>query len=89
MNFYNLLAERIIANGFSDQRLQDAIEKLIDNFQYKEINISDVISFDKRIKLYTYGEVSDLISSNRAKMDDFEIKDVNGRKFWIKLTEKQ
>lgn len=85
--FFNLLAERIVANRFSDDKLRDAVAKAIDTFSYKEINISDVIGFDKRIRLYTYGEVCDQISGHLAKFDDFQIHEIKGRKYWVKKTD--
>ncbi len=46
-----------MANGFTDKRLQDAVNYVIDNFQYKELNVSDIIRFDKYLKLYSYDEM--------------------------------
>lgn len=85
--FFNLLTERIVANGFSDRRLKDAVAKVIDTFSYKEINISDVVGFDRRIRVYTYGEMCDQITERLAAADDFEMKILNNRKFWIKKTD--
>ena len=85
--FFNLLAERIVANGFSDDRLRDAVAKVIDTFSYKEINISDVIGFDRRIRMYTYGEMCEQIHERLAKADDFQIREIQDRKFWVKKTD--
>lgn len=85
--FFNLLAERIVANRFSDDKLRDAVAKAIDTFSYKDINISDVIGFDRRIRLYTYGEICDQVSGHLAKFDDFQIREINGDKYWVKKTD--
>lgn len=85
--FFNVLAERIVANGFTDRRLKDAVSKVIDSFSFKEFNVSDIVSFDKRVKLYTYSELGDMISKG-YRMEDFEIKKVDGKNFWIKISEK-
>lgn len=85
--FFSLLAERVIENGFTEQRLKDAVNHVIDNFQYKELNISDIIRFDKKIKLYTYSEVSDLVTSGKACFDDFSLKLVNGVTYRVKRTD--
>lgn len=82
--FFDLLAERIIANGFTASRLKDAVNYVLDNFQYKELNISDIIRFDRRVKLYTYSEVCQLITSGKADWDDFEKREINGTVFRIK-----
>lgn len=86
--FFNLLAERIVANGFSDQKLKDAVAKCIDTFSYKEINISDIIGYDKRVKLYTYGEMCDMIYNKLARCDDFKFVETKNGKYWIKKTER-
>ena len=86
-DFFNLLAERIVANGFSDDRLKDAVSKVIDTFNYKEINISDVIGFDKKMKIYTYGEMCNMIYDGVAVADDFQIKTIGEKKYWLKINE--
>ena len=85
--FFNLLTERLIANGFTDERIEDAVNHLIDNFAYKELNIADVVRFDKRVKLYTYQEVASLVTQNKASFEDFEIREINGRKMRIKKSD--
>lgn len=87
-DFFNLLAERIVANGFSDQKLKDAVAKCIDTFSYKEINISDIIGYDRRVKLYTYGEMCDMIYNKLARCDDFKFVETPNGKYWIKKTER-
>lgn len=82
--FFDLLAERIIANGFTVSRLKDAVNHVLDNFQYKELNISDIIRFDRRVKLYTYSEVCQLVTSGKAVWEDFEKRMINGTVFRIK-----
>ena len=82
--FFNLLAERIMGNGFTAERLKDAVNHVLDNFQYKELNISDIIRFDRRAKLYTHSEVTALVSSGKAEFSDFEIREINGNYFRVK-----
>ena len=82
--FFNLLAERIMGNGFTAERLKDAVNHVLDNFQYKELNISDIIRFDRRAKLYTYSEVCQLVTSGKAVWEDFEKREINGTVFRIK-----
>lgn len=76
--FFDLLSERLIANGFTDERLTDAVNSVIDNFSYKELNISDIIRFDKKVKLYTYQEVASLVTAGKASFEDFEKREING-----------
>ena len=53
-DFFNLLTERIIANGFTDERLQDAVAKVIDTFQYRELHVSDVVKFDRHQVIHAH-----------------------------------
>lgn len=55
--FFILLSEYLLKEKFTEERLKDAVDNVICKFQYKELNISDIISFDKRVKLYTYNDV--------------------------------
>jgi hypothetical protein len=55
----SLLRERFKANGFNDERMSDAINFVIDNYRAwdKLPAIADFVSFDKTVKVYTYGEL--------------------------------
>lgn len=87
--FFNLLAERIVARGMTRSQLTEAVNRLIDGFQYKEINISDVIGWDKRIKLYDYNEVCDLCGPPhyKAKWSDFKVVEVGGSHYRVKRSD--
>jgi hypothetical protein len=62
-NFYNVLAERLKEKGFSDERLNDAINNLIDNFTYPVPTIANIVSWDLRVKLYTYQQIVEMVNS--------------------------
>jgi len=69
--FFTILAERLIRNNYTIDRLKDAVAYLIDNFHYQKPSIADIISFDKKVKLYSYNEVLVLIDQNKARFEDF------------------
>lgn len=83
--FWNLLSECIIDNDFTEQRFLDCIKNVLYNFRYKELNISDIISFDKRIKLYSSDEVFKM--KGQFPHPDFELKKIDENRFWIKKTD--
>jgi hypothetical protein len=85
--FYDILLERVKETGFTDQRLKDAIDTLIDNFIYPTPAIANIISFDKRVKLHTYPEVCDLVVKGNI-WDDFAKVKMKGKIFWITKAEK-
>ena len=86
-SFFNLLAERIVANGFTDRRLTDAVNKIIDGFQYKELNVSDIVGFDRKAKMYTYPEVTALVTSGRYTFDDFETVEIDNKVYRVLKSE--
>ncbi len=82
--FFNVLAERLVANGFTDQRLTDAVNNVIDNFQFKELNISDIVRFDKTVRLYSYQEACRLVTEKGYEFSrDLQRTSVDDRVFWI------
>jgi hypothetical protein len=80
--FFDILAERIADNDFTEKRLIDAVNYVIDNFPYKELNVADIIRFDRRVKLYTGSEFCNA-QMNGIHASEFEKKEINGIKFWI------
>lgn len=83
----DVLSERIVANGFSRKRLNDAVNNVIDNFPYKEFNVSDIIKFDKKVKLYTYHEVCNMVSASLAAFRDFEVREIGGINYRVRKTD--
>jgi len=57
MGFYEIFDERLKANGFTDERLADAVNHVIDTCIYPTPTIANFIGYDKRIKLYTHNEI--------------------------------
>jgi hypothetical protein len=55
--FYQVLAERIKENEFTDQRLADAVKHVIDTCVYPRPTVGNFISYDKKVRLYTYEEM--------------------------------
>jgi len=56
-SFYDILGDRVQANGFTAQRLQDAVAHVIDNCQYPTPTVANFISFDRFVKTHTYEEI--------------------------------
>lgn len=68
--FYDVLIDRLKANEFSDQRLNDAVNHVIDTCIYPTPTIANFISFDKKIKTYTYNQVIDMLDEGDDKAFD-------------------
>ena len=81
--FWLILTERISANEFTSERFKKAIEYVLDNFQYKELNISDIIKFDRRVKLYTGKEFMNAQISG-IHPSEFEKRTINDVVYWVR-----
>ena len=67
--FYDILSDRIKENGFSDERLIDAINHVIDNCIYPTPTIANFIGYDKRIRLCSYEE---MLSKETGSWDNYK-----------------
>ena len=81
--FFSLLYERMKKNQFTAKRLEDAVEHVIDNFPYKELNVADIVSFDKRVKLYDKNQIWDECSRGYTT-DDFQKVRIGEKLYWVK-----
>ena len=85
-NFFNLLTERVVYHNFTSKKLEDAVNNVIDNFKYKELNISDLIGFDKKIKLFNGKEFCEM-QIRGYKCSDFGIIEKNEKKYFYLLSD--
>jgi hypothetical protein len=59
--FYDILSSRLADNGFTDDRLKDAVNHVIDTCIYPTPTIAQFISWDKRIKVFKYPEIIKMV----------------------------
>ncbi|MBQ5779093.1 MAG: hypothetical protein IIW13_03795 [Paludibacteraceae bacterium] len=81
-----------MANGFTKERCADAVNHIIDNFAYKQINIADVIKFDRKRKVYTHGQMLAKLVCNggtEASTDNFRKCEIDGQIYWYLPNENQ
>lgn len=67
IGFYEILSERLKENHFNDDRLKDAVAHVIDTCVYPTPTIANFISYDKRVKVYTYSEYCKLCDEGTGK----------------------
>lgn len=87
--FYKILIERLKDKGFSDQRLTDSVNYLIDNFQYPTPTLANILSFDKRVKILDYNQVCTLIGKQEASFSDFSKIHINEKMFYVRNSDKE
>ena len=56
-DFHSVFGSRIKELGFGDKRLKDSINHVIDNCIYPTPTVAQFLTFDKRVKLYTYDQM--------------------------------
>ncbi|MBK8947182.1 MAG: hypothetical protein IPM32_18230 [Ignavibacteriae bacterium] len=58
--FINLLRERFKANNFSDERMIDSVNYVIDNYTGfdKLPQVADFIKYDRKVRVYSHAEVT-------------------------------
>ena len=65
--YYNVLLEMVKEEGFTDGRFRDAVHHVIKTCIYPTPTIAQFISFDRRIKIYTYSEYCKLCDQGDGK----------------------
>ena len=87
IGFYDVFTDRLKANGFNDARLRDAVAYVIDNCIYPTPTIAQFISFDKRIKTYTYSEYCDLCNKGDGKNYEPMTLPGNSKPVWVHVND--
>ena len=86
--FFELLKERVIFHKFSDERLRDAIDNIIDNYTYKTLTIANIISYNKTIPLYTMRQKVSIVNSytmERRQPPQFEVVTIDNTAYYKQI----
>ncbi len=87
--FYLLFISRVKDKGFTDERLTDAVNHVIDNCQYPTPTLANFLSFDKRIKVISYDELCDLVGSQKASFNSYSAIIINEKRFYVRNSDKE
>lgn len=82
-DFVDLLFERAIAKGFTQERFVDSVNNVIDNCQYPSPTLANFLSFDKRVSLLNYNQVCNLVANQEDKFENYVRVLISGKSFWI------
>lgn len=61
IGFFDIFTDRLADNGFSDDRLKDAVKHVIDTCVYPTPTIAQFISWDKRVKIFKYPDIVKMV----------------------------
>jgi hypothetical protein len=82
--FTDLLTESLQRNKFTDARLTDAVNHVIDNFKYPKPSVADFVSYDKKIKVYRYDEMVNN-SFDFLRFKKVRLSDEQSKPLWVRL----
>lgn len=88
--FFNLLAERIAKKGVSADRLEYAIEHVLDNFTYKHLTIADIMSIDRKVEVMSFSEMLAECYKRGCTTNDFAPIRIGDepKPFWVHKSDK-
>ncbi len=66
----------------SAKQVTDAINNVIDTYRFPIPMVADIISFDKKVKIYTHQEICAMIPQGYT-FENFEKVTINGQVRWL------
>ncbi len=90
IDFFNLLSERITARNISADRLDYAVNHIIDNYTYQKLTIADIMSIDSRVEVMSYAEMTAECKKRGCSTDDYAplFMGENEKPFWVHKSDK-
>jgi hypothetical protein len=67
-DFFNILSERIKANNFTNKRLIDSVDNLIDNFTFQTPTVAEILKYDNVVQGYTYNEILEMMEKKGTEI---------------------
>ena len=86
--FFKLFIDRVKDKGFTSERLTDAVNHVIDNCQYPTPTLANFLSFDKRVKVFDYNQLSAMVARQEAKFDSFTRITITGKPYFVRTSDK-
>ena len=84
-DFLIVLIDRLIDNQFTKERVRDAINHIIDTSPYQKPAIADIISFDRKVKLFTFKEIEAKCSPGYPAFEHHKRVIIQGKPKYIEL----
>lgn len=81
--FIALLVQMVVKEKMTKTQIVDSVDNLMRNFKYPHPTISDIIGWDKKVKLYTHAEVVADIPKG-FEFSAYDMITINNEKRWIR-----
>lgn len=90
LDFFNILSERISARAISADRLEYAVNHVLDNFTYKHLTIADIMSIDRKVEVMSYNEMIAECSKRGCTTGEFVPIHIGDepKPFWVHRSDK-
>lgn len=83
IEFYDLFSTRIKEKGFSDKRLIDSVNNVIDTCIYPFPTIAQFLSYDQKIETFTYKQMLRKNDQERGIMSKYISVDIEGERLFV------
>lgn len=83
--FYEVFLDMIKSSKFDDERLIDAVTHVIATCVYPQPTIAQFISFDRKIKMWTYAQMIDETDRNQTVFKQRTPVKIDGQTFYVML----
>lgn len=88
--FFDILKDRFADNNFTDKRIVDSVKHVVDHYKGWERmpNIADFIQYDKKIRLFSWKEISEEQKSFGSSIWTYYFKaDIDGKLYYVLKTD--
>jgi|WetSurMetagenome_2_1015567.scaffolds.fasta_scaffold00157_9 hypothetical protein len=87
--FFEIFQEMIKSEGFTDERLIDAVDNVIKTCVYPKPTIAQFISWDKKIKVHKYPEIIEMLNDDPNAFDRYKRIELEGlpEAVWIHIND--
>ena len=86
--WFDLLEEFILQEQFTNHRLNDAVNNLIKTCIYPEPTVANLLSYDKKIKFYTYNDILDILHAGLINpFKNFTLVEYNNTNVYVRTVD--
>ncbi len=86
--WYEILRERVKAKGITNRQLIDAVNDLIDNFQYPKPTIANILNYNKKVAVLNYDDYLKKLNECGKEVNElYGLIDIDGKCFHAKNTD--
>lgn len=69
--------------GWSNKRLNDAVNNALCTIRYPSLTVADLMSYDRRRKIYTNAQMNELVNKGIKAYSLYNKTEINGKFYWL------